>query len=168
MDEQFILDKIAQIGGSLPKFDDGRIDYTNATIAPVIGVFVRYNGNILLLKRSDDVGNYKGKWNYISGYLDRVEPLAKKALEEVNEETGITTTYISKVIEGEPYEIADGKFKTTWLVCPFIVDLNKQPVIKLDFEHTDYKWIKPEEINNFDIIPNLDKSYEKCIASNRN
>ena len=67
--ETEILKLIKEFAEKLPKFPDGRIDYHNSDTAPVVDVFVKYQGKILILKRSNEVSNYQGKWNCISGYL---------------------------------------------------------------------------------------------------
>lgn len=62
----------------LPHFPDGRIDYSHASKAPVVIIFVKHKGKILLLKRSSKVRAYKGKWQVVAGYLDEVKPLREK------------------------------------------------------------------------------------------
>ena len=85
MSSNQILSKIQEFADKLPKFDDGRIDYSNSDTAPVITVFVKYKDKILLLKRSNKVNNYPSKWNTVSGYLDEVKPIKNKILEELSE-----------------------------------------------------------------------------------
>ncbi len=41
-------------------------------------------------------------------------------------------------------------------------ELKNKPEIILDWEHTEYKWIKSKELKNFDMVPNLDKSLENA------
>lgn len=159
--EKGILKLIREFAERLPKFPDGRVDYHNSDTAPVADVFVKYQDKILLLKRSDKVGTYQGKWNCISGYLDELKPIYQKAMEEIEEESGIGRDDILSMRLGETYSFTDkGK---TYIVHPILVELKNQPVIRLDFEHTEYKWIKPEELGNFDIVPNTDKGLEKVI-----
>jgi len=163
MEETEIIEKIESLGRELPHFPDGRIDYTNTAYAPVVTVFIKFEDEILIVRRSDKVGNYKGKWNAITGYLDRAEPLEGKALGEVEEETGIGRNIIKELIRGTAYELQDSAIKKTWLVCPFIMVLDSKPEIRLDFESTEYRWIKPQELTRFDIVIGLDKSYSACL-----
>jgi 8-oxo-dGTP pyrophosphatase MutT (NUDIX family) len=160
--ESEVLEKIRELDKALPHFPDGRIDYTETSYAPVVTVFLKYRSDILIVKRSNKVSNYRGKWNAITGYLDRPEPTESKALSEVEEETGITKRLVKKVIRGDPYPLFDNKIKKVWLICPFIVELNLLPNIKLDFESTEYKWISPDELTTFNIVNGLDKSYAAC------
>lgn len=149
---------------TLPRFPDGRIDYSHSGRAPVLTCFVEYNGEILLLKRSDEVRVYQGKWNTVAGYLDEPKPIRQKAIEELSEELGIQQDIIKEIKLGEPYEFYDESVDKTWLVHPVLVNLSAKPDIKLDWEHTDFKWIKPKDIKSFDIVTNLDETLERALA----
>ena len=162
--EQKMLEKIKEFAKKLPKFPDGRIDYTHSDTALVLTVFIKYKDKILLLKRSDKVGTYKGKWNTVAGYIDEPKPLIKKIMEEISEELGITEDNISSYKLGESFEFTDTRAKKTWIVHPAKVELKTDPDIKLDWEHAEYKWIKPEELEKFDTVPNLNLSLKRGLS----
>ncbi|MBO8183616.1 MAG: NUDIX domain-containing protein [Archaeoglobus sp.] len=159
---------LRELGEKLPKFPDGRIDYSKSDIAPVITVFVKYRDKILLLKRSDKVSTYKGKWNTVAGYLDEIRPIEEKVLEELGEELGIGEENILSIRIADPFEFKDSRIGKTWIVTPVLIELGKEPEITLDWEHTDYTWIHPDELKNFDTVPNLDKSLERALAVREN
>src|SRR5436309_6273284 len=98
---------VESLGNKLPRFPDGRIDYTHATVAPVILCFVQWQDKILLLKRSEKVLSYKNKWNTVGGYLDELKTLRQFALDELREELGISETTIKDLVFVEPHEHAD-------------------------------------------------------------
>jgi isopentenyldiphosphate isomerase len=158
MYDEKVLDLIKKFNKELPKFSDSRIDYSNSNIAPIINVFVKFKDEILILKRSDKVLHYRGKWYSVAGYLDELKPIKEKILEELREELGIGEEMISLIHIGKFYEFKDEKINQTWLIHPILVELKEKPTIKLDMEHIEFKWIKPEELKNFDIVKNLDKS----------
>jgi len=158
-----ILEIVEGFSLRLPKFPDGRIDYSLSDVAPIVTVFVRYRDKILLLKRSDKVGTYRGKWNTVAGYLDDAKPVREKALEELREEIGVREEDISSMRFGEMLEFQDERIGRTWIVNPVLVELKKKPEIKLDWEHIEYKWIKPDELKNFDVTFNLDKSLHALL-----
>jgi len=160
--EQEIFNTIKKFAKKLPKFPDGRIDYSNSDIAPVITVFLRYKDELLLLKRSNKVRAYQGKWNAVAGYLDELKPIREKALEEIKEELKISKSEISSVHIGESYQFIDAKIKKTWIVYPVLAELRSKPKIVLDWEHTEYKWIRSKELKEFDVVSNLDKSLENA------
>jgi len=164
MSNEIIFEKVLrEFSEKLPKFPDGRIDYSHSNKAPVLTCFVKYEDKILLLKRSDKVRVYQGLWNSVAGYLDEFRPLEEKALEEIREELGLTADIIKQTKLGQPYELVDDKAKKIWVIFPVLVELNKEPVIKLDWEHTDFKWINPADLKSFDIVPDLDKTLAKVL-----
>ncbi|MCX6824340.1 MAG: NUDIX domain-containing protein [candidate division SR1 bacterium] len=148
----------------LPKFEDGRIDYRGSKKAFVINAFVSYNGKILLLKRSDKVGAYQGKRNSIGGYLDEKVTLEEKIYEELREELGITKEGVKEIRPGKIHKLEDPTINRTRIIYPSIVELEAEPKIQLDREHTEYKRIRPEEIKDFDIVLDLDTTYQYAIA----
>jgi isopentenyldiphosphate isomerase len=161
--EKKILDKVKDFAKKLPKFPDGRIDFTHSETSLVLTVFIKYKDKILILKRSNKVGTYKGKWNTVTGYIDEPKPLIEKIIEEINEELGITEDNILSYSIGEPFKFKDPGIKKIWIVHPAKVELKNNPDIKLDWEHSEYKWIKPEDIKKFNIVPNLDLSLKRGL-----
>lgn len=160
MNKEIVLEKVLQeFSEKLPKFSDGRINYSSSDKAPVLTCLVEYNDKILLLKRSDKVRTYQGLWNTVVGYLDEIRPLEEKAREELQEELGITADLIQKIKLGEPYELNDKNINKTWIIFPVLAELNKEPVIKLNWEHTEYKWIDPADLKKFDIVPNFEETW---------
>ena len=162
------MEKIGKIIGEfaekLPRSQDGRIDYSNSDKAPVITVVVKYKEEILLLKRSDKVLTYRGKWQVVAGYLDEIRPLKEKVLEELREEIGVLENNIKKIKYGKMFEFHDRDIGKAWIVNPVLVELKEKPQIKIDFEHTEFKWIKPEEIKKFDFVPNLRESMKRVLG----
>lgn len=158
--EEKILATIKEFANKLPKFPDGRIDYSNSNIAPVVIIFLRHKDKILLLKRSDKVLAYQGKWSVVAGFFDEVKPIQEKILEEVKEETGINKDDILSIHIGKPYEFLDAEIERTWIRHPVLVELKKEPSLKLDWEHEEYKWVSREQLKEFDTIPNTVKTLE--------
>lgn len=154
-------DLIRSFAERLPHFPDGRIDYTHADIAPVVTIFVSYQGKVLLLKRSNQVLTYKGKWNTVAGYLDELKPLQEKVFEELSEELGIIKRDIKTIHMGTSYSFTDTNIERTWIVHPVSVELTHKIKIYLDLEHTEYRWIHPSEIKHYDTVPNLPLSLQQ-------
>lgn len=160
---QEIFNKLKQIEKNLPKFEDGRIDYSNSKTALVLTCFIQVKNEILILKRSDKIATYKGMWNTVAGYIDDYVPLKEKVLEELNEELFISESQIEKFKIGNNYEFTDKNINKTWIIYPVLITLSKKPEIKLNWEHIDYKWINPKEIINYDTVPKLDESLKNAL-----
>lgn len=162
MDLDKVPEAIADFARKLPRFPDGRINYHGSDSAPVITVFVKYDDKILLMKRSDKVYTYRGKWNTVAGYLDEPRPLKYKILEELREEIGAGEDRIVSMKACGVYEFRDRG--NTWIVHPVLVELADSR-IKLDWEHTEYRWIRPEEMKDYDTVPHLEDGL-KIVFSN--
>jgi isopentenyldiphosphate isomerase len=162
-DESAYVTLIDRLSKTLPKRKDGRIDFTKAKTAPVVTIYVQYKDRILLLKRSQDVLTYKGKWNTVAGYLDQKRPIREKIFEELNEELGIIEKDIQSYHIGQSYSFVDSSIDREWIVFPVLVKLSNISSIRLDWEHTDYTWILPVEIDNFDTVPNAKKSLQSAL-----
>ena len=161
--DQKVLEKINEIAKTLPRFPDGRIDYTNSKISLVLTVFIKYKNQILLLKRSNKVGTYKERWNTVTGYIDEKKPVFNKIIEEINEELGLSEDIIQSYHYGELFEFTDDILKKTWIVFPAMLLLSKKPNIKLNWEHSEYKWINPNDLKKYHTVPKLEISLEKGI-----
>lgn len=158
-----IIELVKKFAVDLPTFSDGRIDYSHAKTAIVVTVFIKFKNKILLLKRGNKVSTYRGKWNTVAGYIDEIKPVEDKIYEELKEEIGIKKDNIKNFKLGEPFLFKDNKINRTWIINPAVVELNKKPEIKLDWEHVEYKWIYPKDIDNFDTVPNLKASLKEGL-----
>lgn len=157
MDEKEIMKIVEMFDQILPKFPDGRINYSDSDAAAVIIIFAKYKNEILLMKRSEKVREHRGKWDVVAGYIDEIKPIREKVLKEIKEETGMEEDNILSMHIGEGYKSVEEKINKTWFVLPVLVELKSKPEIKLDWEHTECKWIEQKELKNFDISPNLSK-----------
>jgi 8-oxo-dGTP pyrophosphatase MutT (NUDIX family) len=158
---QEIFEKLTE---NLPKFDDGRINFTGVRKAPVLNVIVWYNGEILIVKRSDKVSAYQGLWNGISGFIDEPKPIEEFAKQELTEELGIVAGDIDRLVVCKPYEVNDKKIDRIWFVYPVLAKLNRKPQIILDWEHTDFAWIAPSELDDYEYVQDFDKSVQAALS----
>jgi len=141
-----------EISARLPRFPDGRTDYTHARRALALNCLVFHDNKLLVLLRGDTVGFLKGKWHVVGGFLDERIPIMEKAMIELKEETGITADP-SQCTPHAPVEaMTDHK---EWLIFPVIVRLTQTPTVKLDWEHTDHAWILPSDIAKYDLLPDV-------------
>ncbi len=129
-------------------------------IRHVVTSFLRFKGRILLLQRSSKVGTYQGQWAGCSGYIENNEEDFDRAIIEIQEETNLSKEKIKLIKKGELLKVIDQDTSITWIVHPFLFELSTDK-IQLDWEHKNYKWINPNELNNYQTVPKLQEAYEK-------
>ena len=123
----------------------------------IITCFLKKGGKILILKRSDKVKSMKGLWAGISGIIEKNEPPLTRAKIEIFEELGINDGQIVLIKEAEEMRIKSPQYQNhEWAIYPFLFSV-ENPVIKLNWENSDYKWINVDEIANFETVPSLEK-----------
>jgi 8-oxo-dGTP pyrophosphatase MutT (NUDIX family) len=156
------IELLKELTKNLPRFENGRIDYSRSDVAVTVTCFVKHEDDILLLKRSDKVREGRGKWCAVTGYFDEIKPVYEKAIEEVEEEIGINKSCIVRIEVGKAYKLrkAGGKLL---VIYPVLVELENKPEISLDWEHTEYRWIKPDELGKFDVVPELDRVLKRVL-----
>ncbi len=128
----------------------------NLNPTPVVTCFLESAGKILILRRSQQVSSYRGKWAGVSGYLEG-EP-DKQALTEIAEETGLQPPDISLVKKGEVVAIDDVEMGKRWLVHPYLFHVADRSKIKIDWEHKEARWLAPAEIERYSTVPGLGKA----------
>jgi len=128
----------------------------------VVTVFLTHRSKILVLKRSREVGTYKGHWAGVSGYLESEDPL-KQAYSEMAEEVGLSEQDVTLVKAGKPLEIVDDAQDRAWRVHPFLFSVHEPDKIRLDWENIEMRWILPEEIDQLKTVPALKETLERVI-----
>ncbi|MCK5253576.1 MAG: NUDIX domain-containing protein [Thermoplasmata archaeon] len=119
---------------------------------------------VLLLKRSLSVKTNKGKWAGVSGYVEVGETPLETAYKELEEEVAARPGLVRLVREAEPLTFLDTEHDTTWVVHPFLFDDLGVEVV-LDWEHTEFRWIEPEELGSFDTVVSLRRTLEAALDS---
>jgi len=123
----------------------------------IVTSFIRDNEKLLILKRSDKVKSMKGLWAGISGIIEKNEVPLKRAKIEIFEEVGITEDMITLVKSAEEMRVNSPQYENhEWEIFPFLFEA-KNPMIKLNWENSDFKWINVEELENYDTVPSLKK-----------
>ncbi|MBU1036674.1 prolyl oligopeptidase family serine peptidase [Patescibacteria group bacterium] len=112
----------------------------------VVSCYVEYQGKILLLKRSNRVGNYKNCWSAVGGYLEEGEISLKAAKREIREELNVKVTSKNHYKVGKPYIFDDKKNDLLLHLHPVLFSLKRKPKIKIDWEHTAYQWVSLKDI----------------------
>ena len=109
---------------------------------------------ILLLRRSQRVSTYRGRWAGVSGYIEETDPLTQ-AYTEIEEETGLAREDVQLLRTGEPLEVVDVEADRRWIVHPFLFEVEEPARIRADWEHIETRWIRPEDILRYETVPQL-------------
>jgi 8-oxo-dGTP diphosphatase len=129
----------------------------------VVTCFLESDGEILVLRRSDRVGSYRGRWAGVSGYIEPENTADEQALTEIEEETGLSRTDIRLIRRGEPLTADDDQLGTRWIIHPYLFHIPDRHQIRLDWEHRESRWIKPDEIIDYQTVPQLKEALERVM-----
>ena len=120
----------------------------------VVTCFLESLGQILILRRSEKVGTYQGKWAGVSGYIES-DPNVQ-ALIEIDEETGLYSRKdFAFLARGEPLTVEDEEMGVRWVVHPYLFHVDDRTMIQIDWEHKEAKWIDPQDIDDYQTVPML-------------
>jgi len=123
----------------------------------IVTCFLKSGDKILILKRSDKVKSMKSLWAGISGIIENNESPLERTKIEIFEELGIDDSQIKLLKESVKMRIMSPQYENhEWEVYPFLFSV-ENPRIKLNWENSEYKWVKAEEISNYETVPSLDK-----------
>ena len=115
----------------------------------VDGILIAPDNEILILQRANYLKNFRGKWGFVGGSVDKKDKTNKDAIiREIKEETGIElndnekkTMYSYEIHEhlGGPNDeevVSDTEY--------WIIRLDEKYDIKISKEHQRYKWVNEE------------------------
>ncbi|MFB6130827.1 MAG: NUDIX domain-containing protein [Salinigranum sp.] len=126
-------------------------------MAHVVTCFLRNRGEVLLVRRSDAVGTYAGRWGGVSGYVegDPADALVD-ARREIREETGLEAA--SPVRIGDVLDLVDGDRE--WTVHPFLFDVDRRGVTPNE-ELATWEWTSPTAMFDRETVPGLWEAYRR-------
>ena len=123
----------------------------------IVTSFIKYNDQILILKRSEKVRSMKGLWSGVSGIIENNENPIDRAKIEIFEEVGIKEKEIRLVKKLEKMKIQSQQYKNHELeIFPLLFETNNENV-ELNWENSEFKWITPKELKNYQTVPSLEK-----------
>ncbi len=129
----------------------------------VVTCFLESNGEILILRRSEQVGSYRGRWAGVSGYVEKTAD--EQALIEIEEETSLWGEDLKLLKRGKPLPIKDEGLGIKWVVHPYLFHIKDRGKIKIDWEHKEIRWIQPKDIDNYQTVPMLKETLARVYES---
>jgi len=136
-------------------------DSTTMEEKHVVTCFLEHSNRILILRRSQKVGTYRRSWAGVSGYMETSD--TEQAFTEISEETELYKNDLKLIKKGEPLEVIDRSLNRKWIVHPFLFHVRAPEKIRIDWEHTEMKWIKPKELANYKTVPGLKETLARVI-----
>lgn len=126
----------------------------------VVTCFLEHKEKVLILQRSARVGSYNARWAGISGFIEPDTTPLEQAYQEIAEEASLGADQLELIKIGMPLEVPDEKLQKKWVVHPFRFAVQNPELVKIDWEHNQYKWVEPEDIKGYDTVPGLFAAWE--------
>lgn len=120
-----------------------------------------------MLKRSNMVGTYRGLWGGVAGYVEELEDPYETAVKEISQEAGIDLDALMLIKKGDPIEFSDtyeGR-RYDWIVYPFLFHIEDKGLVRIDWEHEEYRWVFPSEVRKLDTVPGLDEVVTQLLGA---
>jgi ribose 1,5-bisphosphate isomerase len=124
----------------------------------VVTVFLTHRGDVLLLRRSEDVGSYSGVWGAVAGHVE--DTPARAARQEIREETGLESDEVTQINRGESFAVPDSDLDIRWTVHPFRFKTETRSITP-NWETTETAWVSPPTIRERETVPELWTSWER-------
>jgi 8-oxo-dGTP diphosphatase len=109
-------------------------------------------GKILIVKRDKEI-IYVDKWDVPGGKLDNDETLSEAISREIFEEVGLELEKVICTISSSKFE---GKLGDKLIIYRNIYLCRAKGKIKLSPEHSEYKWVLPQELKNYEFPEDKD------------
>lgn len=164
------LDKsIIDLISTYPKFDDGRIDYSDVRVCPVVNCVVRCGEMVLLTRRGEDVIAYPNTINGISGFIDEIKPLEDVVYQELSEEVGLERTDVKELKIFPEIIQTDEDINREWHVYPALAVVDEMFEPEINWENKEAVWMTIEAAKSQEFMPGfrevlkvvLGQSYEE-------
>lgn len=118
---------------------------------------------LLLVRRSQQVGSYHGRWAGISGFVEVGVTPEQQAYTEIREETGLTQDQVRMLRRGAVVEHVDQELGRRFYVHPFLFDVETDNDVVIDWEATDMRWIEPDRMMDYETVPKLREAYASAL-----
>ena len=138
----------------------GSVELPDLEARFVVTAILRNRGRILIVRRSEAVGTFQGRWSAISGYLEDGDRPEHRARQEVWEETGIRTA----ALRASRPPILARQDSVVYVVHPFLFDVSCRRV-RLDWENAAHRWVRPDELRRYKTVPRLADVVTSVLSS---
>ena len=144
-------------------YEGKAVNYTHADNAPIVMCTVVCKDELLLVKRGYGLADAEGYWSTNNGFIDEIKPVAEIAQQEIKEELSVEVQ-LASITVGKSYTLENPAEKRKYIVFPCLIKLDTKPIIVLDREHTEYRWIKRNQLEDFEILDDLPYAIDSALA----
>ena len=75
----------------------------------------------------------------------------------MQEGTGLTSNNLTLLHAGKPHRFFAADLSRRWTIHPFAFVLSPDaPAIRINWKHTEYRFVQPEEVETYETVPDLD------------
>jgi len=79
----------------------------------------------------------------------------------MREEVGLEREDVKLLKKGNVLRVDDEGLGVRWMVHPYLFHVRERDRIRTDWEHTEVKWIAPQEIGDYPTVPRLKETLER-------
>ena len=130
--------------------------------ASVVQCYLINKGQVAIFKRTEKLGVYKNYWSIIAGYIQADNQPLDQAYIELDEEGSVSKKQLKLINKIGPKVRIDKKIKRVWIIYSFLFEV-KTRKIKLDWEHSQIKWIKPLSFKNYKHVPGMPEILKELL-----
>jgi mutator protein MutT len=132
--------------------DDSIVD--NNRNQAVVCVIINPEKKILVVKRSNNTSWEPKKFALVGGKVDDGESCSEAIVREIFEETNILLKSLY-----ECFNTIDGDYDVT-----FYIGFTDNSDVKLSLEHTEFQWVSPSELPEYDSVPNMIENIQRTLT----
>lgn len=132
---------------------------SEASNTAVKAIILNSNGEMLIVKRTATENIDADLWDLPGGRLHAGEKKEQGLLREVKEETGLDIEIVTPANIWTYAPDAHTTIKGYIYLCKYI-----NGGVALSAEHSEYKWIMPDELSSYATHPNLKAEIKKVFS----
>jgi ADP-ribose pyrophosphatase YjhB (NUDIX family) len=134
------------------------MDNVGPTHRIVVKAQIWRDGRLLIIKRAPDSDPYPGLWDVPGGSVHKGETIDQGLRRETSEEVDLTLSHIRPLTSW-----STGQQESLVIGLSYLAT-SETDTVTLSEEHTDFAWVEPSSISDYDFPPNLEKEIKWVIA----
>jgi hypothetical protein len=74
---------------------------------------------------------------------------------------------LNLLCSGDPQTLTDADLGIQWTIYPFLFEMKSadfESKVKLDWEHTEFKWIHPKDLSGYKTVPSLEETLQRVMV----